>query len=478
MNTELGDLDHLAACYRQFLDGRGLVLKGGKVVAISPLHYRVRGLAGSSRLGDIVCHEHGTSGRRGEVIQIDRDAITVAPFRDAKELTIGDVVVNRGSHSTVPSDAWLGRVVNALCEPVDGNGPLAGSPSKTLQARSAGNAMSRSRVDQAFHTGVRAIDIFTPLCYGQRFGIFAGSGVGKSTLLTMLARAEAFDVIVVALVGERTREVREFVDETFGADGMSKVVVVVSTSDESAMMRRRAPETALQIAEHFRDEGSRVMLLLDSVTRYAHALREVAISVSEPPVARGYPASVFSDLPRMLERAGPGSGEEGSITAIITVLVDGDDHNDPIADTMRGILDGHLVLDREIADQGRYPAVNPLASISRLSDRVWSSDERDLVLQLRSMIHRFEETRDLRLLGAWRPGVDPALDKAVETVPAIYRALCQGAGDPISANPFADLAAFLKGGGDQGAEDEPVETGPQETSDEVRPDNEPVQPHA
>ncbi|MEZ5811868.1 MAG: flagellar protein export ATPase FliI [Rhizobiaceae bacterium] len=446
MTGQASSLDRLAAGYRQFRDSGDMVLSGGRVVAISPNHFRVKGLAASSRLGDVVHHDRGPVGRRGEVIRIDGTDITVAPFRDARHLTVGAVVVNRGPLSASPGDGWLGRVVDALGEPVDGKGPLLGGEAAAHAETSQPTAMQRGRVDQPFRTGVRVIDIFTPLCYGQRFGLFAGSGVGKSTLLAMLARADAFDVIVVALVGERGREVREFIEETFGPGDMAKAIVVLATSDESAMMRRRAPECALQIAEHFRDRGKRVLLLLDSVTRYAHALREVAISIGEPPVARGYPASVFTELPRMLERAGPGAEGGGSITAIITVLVDGDDHNDPVADAVRGILDGHLVMDRQIADQGRYPAVNPLASISRLANRVWREEEKALVLQLRSMIHRFEETRDLRLLGAWQPGADAALDKAVETVPAIYDALCQEPSDPVSSDPFADLITFLKGG--------------------------------
>jgi flagellum-specific ATP synthase len=293
-------------------------------------------------------------------------------------------------------------------------------------------------------TGVRVINIFTPLCFGQRIGIFAGSGVGKSTLLAMLAGSDPFDTVVVALVGERGREVREFLEDTIGERGMAKTIAVVATSDESAMMRKRAPVTAMRVAEHFRDRGDRVLLVVDSITRYAHALREVATATGEPPVARGYPASVFTDLPKLLERAGPGAEGAGSITAIITVLVDGDDHNDPVADSVRGILDGHVVLDRAIAEQGRYPPVDPLASISRLATRAWSPDERALVTRLKAMISRYEDTRDLRLLGAYQPGADPDLDAAVRQIPAIYDALMQSPDDGPSADPFADLAQHLR----------------------------------
>jgi len=218
----------------------------------------------------------------------------------------------------------------------------------------------------------------------------------------------------------------------------------VATSDESAMMRRRAPDTAMRIAEHFRDRGDRVLLLLDSITRFAHALREVATGTGEPPVARGYPSSVFTDLPKLLERAGPGREGSGSITAILSVLVDGDDHNDPVADSVRGILDGHIVLERGIAEQGRYPSVNPLASISRLAPKAWSPDQKTVVSKLRAMIARFEDTRDIRLIGAYQPGVDPEIDIAVAQVPVIYEAMNQSPSDGASDDAFADLARYLK----------------------------------
>ncbi|MDP3896547.1 MAG: FliI/YscN family ATPase, partial [Mesorhizobium sp.] len=377
-----------------------------------------------------------------EIVRIDPDSVLVAPFEPTTDLGVDAVVFNRGAFAVAPDMSWRGRAVNALGRPIDNGPPLRlgeGRPGMVAAA------MSRQRVDTPFMTGVRVIDIFTPMCFGQRLGVFAGSGVGKSTLLAMLASADAFDTAVIALVGERGREVREFLEDTVGTRNMAKTVAVVSTSDESAMMRRRAPATAMSIAEHFRDRGHRVLLVLDSVTRFAHALREVATAAGEPPVARGYPASVFTELPKLLERAGPGAtGETGSITAIISVLVDGDDHNDPVADSVRGILDGHVVLDRSIAEQGRYPPVNPLASISRLANRAWKDDQRALVTRLRSMIARFEDTRDIRLLGAYQSGADIELDHAVRQVPLIYEALTQSPGDGASRDPFGDLARHLK----------------------------------
>ena len=291
--------------------------------------------------------------------------------------------------------------------PIDGGPPLAeGDPDDAALAIQP-SALARQRVGTSFLTGVKVIDIFTPICFGQRLGIFAGSGVGKSTLLAMLASAEAFDTVVVALVGERGREVREFLEDTIGPACMAKTVAVV-------VDQRRKRHDAQARARHGdarrrafpRSKGDRVLLVLDSITRFAHALREVATGTGEPPVARGYPASVFTDLPKLLERAGPGAEGAGSITAIISVLIDGDDHNDPVADSVRGILDGHVVLDRTIAEQGRYPPVNPLSSISRLAAKAWSDDQRKLVTRLKAMISRFEDTRDIRLLGAYQAGAD------------------------------------------------------------------------
>jgi flagellum-specific ATP synthase len=420
-----------------------LVRAGGRIVEVSATHYTVKGLSRHACIGDVVEHDGERGRRRGEIVRITPDDVLVSPFETTADLGVGMPVFNRGPLVVCPDASWRGRVINALGHPIDRGPPiingLAPPPSEAV------NAMTRQRVEAPFKTGVRVIDIFTPLCFGQRMGVFAGSGVGKSTLLAMLAAADAFDTAVVALVGERGREVREFIEDTLGPKNLAKTVAVVSTSDESAMMRRRAPLTAMSVAEYFRDRGDRVLMIVDSVTRFAHALREVATAAGEPPIARGYPASVFTELPKLLERAGPGSGEHaGSITAIISVLVDGDDHNDPVADSVRGILDGHVVLDRTIAEQGRYPPVNPLSSISRLANRAWAGDERSLVARLKSMISRFEDTRDIRLLGAYSAGSDLDLDLAVKQVPLIYEALAQSPGDPRTRDPFGDLARHLK----------------------------------
>jgi flagellum-specific ATP synthase len=439
-----GRLAMLERLWRRFDCDEATVKRGGSIAEVSATHYTVNGLSGIARLGDIVEHRSRAGTRRGEIVRIGRQDVVVAPFERSADAGIGDPVFRRGPLTIAPHAAWRGRSIDALARAIDGGPPLPRGDAEDGRGATPG-ALERQRVGTAFRTGVRVIDIFTPLCFGQRMGIFAGSGVGKSTLLAMLAAADAFDTVVVALVGERGREVREFLEDTIGAEAMAKTVAVVATSDESAMMRRRAPDTAMRVAEHFRDRGDRVLLVLDSITRFAHALREVATGTGEPPVARGYPASVFTDLPKLLERAGPGIAGTGSITAIISVLVDGDDHNDPVADSVRGILDGHVVLDRAIAEQGRYPPVNPLASISRLAAKAWGNDQKILVTKLKAMISRFEDTRDIRLLGAYQGGADPDLDLAVRQVPLIYEALTQTPRDRPSADPFADLARHLRG---------------------------------
>jgi flagellum-specific ATP synthase len=415
----------------------------GVVTEIATSHYRVAGLSRFVRLGECVRVDAGDREQIGEVVRIEDGAITLKPFDARCDAAIGARASHTESLSLWPDASWKGRVIDALGRPIDDVGELkAGDRPAPLEAEPP-PALRRQRIRTPIKTGIRVIDLFTPLCAGQRIGIFAGSGVGKSSLLAMLARAPDFDTVVIALVGERGREVREFLDDTLGPNRQS-AVAIVSTGDESAMMRRLAPKTAMTVAEYFRDRGQSVLLIVDSVTRFAHAARDVALAAGEPAVARGYAPSVFSDLPRLLERAGPGIEGSGSITGVFSVLVDGDDHNDPVADNIRGTLDGHIVLDRAIADQGRYPAVNILASISRLSLPRWTPEQSALIGRLRSLIARYEETRELRLMGGYTPGVDAVLDQAVKTVPRIYEAMMQSASSPPCEDPFIDLAASLR----------------------------------
>lgn len=436
-------LEELEAFSANYFQSASLLKRGGRVVSITPHFYRAEGLERHVQIGDVVYAERAGLVERGEVIQIDRKDVLIVPFKSAEAMRLDDHVFVEDQQALKPNFNWLGRVLNAIGEPIDGSPALLQIADQVSEPLNPVSALARDRVQEGFRTGVRAIDVFAPLCYGQRLGIFAGSGVGKSTLLSMLAKSGAFDAVVIALVGERGREVREFVEDALGPEAMQKTVAIVATSDESALMRRSAPELAMRVAEMFRAVGKRVLLLVDSATRYAHALRELRTSAGEPPVARGYPASVFTDLPKLLERAGPGSSG-GSITALFSVLVDGDDHNDPVADAIRGYLDGHVVLDRAIANQGRYPPVDPVASLSRLAVHAWRPEEQKLVMQLKAMIARYEDTRDLRLLGGWQAGADEALDRAVATVPLIYEALCQSPTDAASVDPFGEVLSYLK----------------------------------
>jgi flagellum-specific ATP synthase len=417
----------------------------GAVTEIATTHYRVAGLSRFVRLGECVRLDVGDRSQIGEVVRIEDGGITLKPFDSRCDTAIGARAYRAESLMLWPRDEWKGRVIDALGRPIDDGGELRKGDRCLPLDSEPPPALRRARVRTPIKTGIRVIDLFTPLCAGQRIGVFAGSGVGKSSLLGMLARAPDFDVVVIALVGERGREVREFLDDTLGENRRS-AVAIVSTGDESPMMRRLAPKTAMTVAEYFRDRGQSVLLIVDSVTRFAHAARDVALAAGEPAVARGYAPSVFSDLPRLLERAGPGIEGGGAITGVFSVLVDGDDHNDPVADNIRGTLDGHIVLDRAIADQGRYPAVNILSSISRLSQPRWTPEQVALVGRLRSLIARFEETRELRLMGGYTSGGDPVLDQAVKTVPRIYEAMMQSLSSPSSLDPFIDLAAALRNG--------------------------------
>lgn len=420
-----------------------LVSNGGVVSDVSRVAVAARGLSDYVALGDSVLIDCGRNLARGEIIRVNEDHVLIKPFDETLVPALNASVFPNGPLLVAPDKSWRGRVVNALGEAIDDLGPVIAGPNKMPVETHAVPALKRARVGKGLRTGVKVIDIFTPLCFGQRIGIFAGSGVGKSTLLAMMTQTDDFDTVVLALTGERGREVRDMLDDTMKGK-LSKVVTVVATGDESPMMRRLAPAMATTIAEYFCSLGDNVLLMVDSITRYALAAREVAIAAGEPPVSRGFPPSVFSELPRLLERAGPGPEGKGSITGVYAVLVDGDDHNDPIADAIRGILDGHIVLDRAIAAQGRYPAIDIPGSISRLAPHSWTAEQKKLVKSLKEMISRYEETRDLRAMGAYRPGSDPVLDQAVVLVPRIYAAMGQGPDTPVSRDPYDDLAKALK----------------------------------
>lgn len=418
-------------------EGRVTGLSGSLIEATGPIEALALGARATI---------HGARIARGEIVGFRGDRALLAPFDSIESIRPGARVVLEGETPIVrPSHAWLGRVVDCFGNPVDGQGPLAQGPRPHLVRSPPPSAHDRARVGGRLDVGVRALNIFAALCRGQRMGVFAGSGVGKSVLMSMLARGANADVIVIGLVGERGREVKEFIEDTLGEDGRRRSVVVVATSDESAARRRLAPHMACAVAEYFRDEGLDVLLLVDSVTRFAMAQREIGLSVGEPPTTKGYTPSVFAELPKLLERAGPGrEGELGSITGLFTVLVDGDDHNEPIADAVRGILDGHIVMERSIAERGRYPAVNVLKSISRLMPMCHTAEENALVSRARERLSLYGEMEELIRIGAYKPGADLQVDEAVRVRPALEQVLTQGRDEQTSIDEaFAMLAEAL-----------------------------------
>jgi flagellum-specific ATP synthase len=397
----------------------------GRVVGVRGLMVEVAGPIHAMSVGARVVVESPTKPIPCEVVGFVGSNALLMPFAPLEG-------VRRGCRATVsatpgavrPSTGWLGRVVNALGEPLDGKGPLPGGPSPYALRNPPPAAHARRRVGAPLDLGVRAVNTFITCCRGQRMGIFSGSGVGKSVLLSMLARNVKADVSVIALIGERGREVQEFLQDDLGEAGLARSVVVVSTSDEPALMRRQAAYLALAVSEYFRDEGKDVLLLMDSITRFAVAQREIGLSTGEPPTAKGYTPTVFSELPRLLERAGPGI-QEGTITGIFSVLVEGDDHNEPIADAVRAILDGHIVMERAIAERGRYPAINVLRSISRTMPRAADPAYLEVLTRARQVMATYADMEELIRLGAYRPGSSPEVDEAIRLTPHLEAFLAQ-----------------------------------------------------
>lgn len=418
----------------------------GRVTACNGLVLESRG-PGSS-LGERCSVEvAGRDALDAQVIGFRDDRVLLMPFGDAQGVAVGSRVRAVGGRRDVPvGRAMLGRVVDALGRPIDGQGPVAYAAQVPLHSAPI-PPLERAEVDEVLETGVRSIDTLLALGRGQRVGIFAGSGVGKSTLLGMLTRQAKADVIVVAMVGERGREVGDFIAESLGEEGLSRAVVMAATADQPPLLRIHAVHAAHATAEYFRDQGLDVLLVVDSMTRFAMAQREIGIAAGEPPASRGYPPSVFTWLPRVLERCGRlRSG--GSITAVYTVLVEGDDMNEPIADHMRAILDGHIVLSRELADRGQLPAVDVLRSVSRLMGRLATPEERNLATRTRALLAAHERSRDLIGMGAYQRGHDPLLDDAVRVLPELERLLCQSPGDRGSREQaLAALAAVVGAAG-------------------------------
>jgi flagellum-specific ATP synthase len=411
----------------------------GVVTSIVGLGLEVGGL--NCPVGSVV--RIGTAGVPAEVVAANRTTLHCMPLGALDAVSAGDPVRTTGRPALVPvGEALLGRVLDGLGQPIDGKGPLGAHDLVALENEPP-SPMDRTRISEQLQLGVRAVDTMSAVGRGQRIGLFAGSGVGKSSLLSMVARGTNASVNVIALVGERGREVREFLEEDLGPEGLARSIVVVSTSDEPAQMRLRAAFAATRIAEHFRGRGADVMLMMDSLTRVAMAQREIGLSVGEPPATRGYPPSTFSLLARLLERAGTDAA--GSITGIYTVLVDGDDHNEPIADSARSLLDGHVVLDRKLAVAGHFPSIDVLGSVSRVASRVTTAEQRAAASTLRKVMAARRAAQDLLDVGAYQRGANPLVDAAVDHEDAINAFLQQRLDDPVpAAASWAALADLVR----------------------------------
>lgn len=419
----------------------------GKVRSIRGLMIEIAGPLSEMPIGGRLDIE-GPNNRiiPAEIIGLDGDKAIAMPFESTEGLHQGArAFVRRRPMGVYPHQSWLGRVLNGLGQPMDGKGPLMNGPRFMPFRAEPPPAHSRQRVGAPLDLHVRVLDTFLTTCRGQRMGIFAGSGVGKSVLLSMLARNASSDVAVIGLVGERGREVQEFLQDDLGDAGLNRSIVVIATSDESALMRRQAAYLTLAISEYFRDDDHDVLCMMDSVTRFAMAQREIGLASGEPPTTKGYTPTVFTELPRLLERAGPGLGK-GSITGIFTVLVDGDDHNEPVADAVRGILDGHIVMERAIAERGRYPAVNVLKSVSRTMPKAADPEFWPVVKRARSILATFNDMEELIRLGAYRAGSSPDVDEAIRLYPFINEFLSQSKEESTSlSDSYRRLAEILAG---------------------------------
>ena len=414
----------------------------GKIENIVGMSIEASG--GRAAVGDICRIYNGDSGGQvmAEVVGFKNDRMLLMPYSDMSGISAGNFVRNTGRRLSLEMGPFLkGRVINALGQPIDGKGPFKGGTPFCVDGSTYINPMARPPIRERLEFGVKAIDGMLTVGKGQRIGIFAGSGVGKSTLMGMIAKHVKADINVIALVGERGREVLEFMEKDLGPEGMSRSVLVVATSDQPAMLRKRCPSVATGVAEYFRDQGLDVLLMMDSLTRFAMAQREIGLAVGEPPVARGYTPSIYSELPKLLERSG--NFQRGSITGVYTVLVEGDDTNEPIADTVRGILDGHIVLSRRLANSNHFPAIDVSASISRLMTDIVSPEHRQLAARIRDVMGVYEKNSDLVSIGAYKAGTNPKLDYALSKIDGIDQFLMQGVNEGFTYEQDLEMMRAL-----------------------------------
>lgn len=421
-----GDLEMIdLSQYQKLLDQLSPLRINGRVVQVIGLSIEAEGLR--LQVGEI-CHIYPErDGRRisAEVVGFKNDRLILMPFAEIQGVKPGSAVFPSGRQFFVPVGyELLGRVVDGLCNPIDGKGPLLCTRSYSITSIPP-SPLARQRITVPLQTGIRVIDGVLTCGKGQRMGIFSGSGVGKSTMMGMIARNARSDVNVIALIGERGREVQEFIERDLGASGLQRSVIVVSTSDQPALLRIKAAAVATTIAEYFRDQGLDATFMMDSVTRFAMAQREIGLTVGEPPAVKGYPPSVFALLPKLMERTG--NSEKGTITGFYTVLVEGDDINEPITDTVRSILDGHIHLSRELAAENHYPAIDVLASVSRVMNDITDKHQQRLSGKLRDAVATYRSARDLINIGAYVAGSNPQIDRAIRLMPRITSFLRQAA---------------------------------------------------
>ncbi len=424
--------------YKKLL-AKSYVNRMGKVTKVVGL--TVESIGPDASLNDLCCivSQDKKVTVKAEVIGFRDDRLLLMPYEDITGIGVGSVVINQNEPLSVKvGDHLLGKALDGLGNPLDENDTLYTTQTYPVDAK-APDPLDRVLISEVLPLGVRAVDGLLTIGKGQRIGIFAGSGVGKSTLLGMFARNTKADINVIALIGERGREVREFIERDLGPEGVKRSVLVIATSDKPALIRKKAAKTATAIAEYFRDQGKDVLLMMDSLTRFSMAQREIGLASGEPPVSRGYPPSVYSEMPKLLERAG--NSDKGSITGLYTVLVDGDDFNEPITDTARGILDGHIILSRKMAHKNHYPAIDILASISRVMSSIASKDHKILAGKLKSVLAIYQDAEDLINIGAYKQGSNKRIDYAISKIDEVNEFLCQ---DVDSKADFEDTVKRLE----------------------------------